>query len=58
MGKFFLYGVIILIIAFTANFFGVVSIPWLDVPFATDKSYYTNGAEKHNEFAKEILEDK
>ncbi|MFP4347398.1 MAG: hypothetical protein ACOC23_03870 [Thermodesulfobacteriota bacterium] len=55
MGKFMLYGVIILIIAFAANFFGFVSIPWLDVPFATEKSYYTHGTDRKNEAAKEIL---
>ncbi len=58
MGKFILYGVILIIIAFGANFFGFVSIPWLDVPFASEKSYYTKGTERHNEAAKEALGEK
>ncbi len=31
--------VVLLIVAFFANFFGVVSIPWLDLPFGLDKQY-------------------
>lgn len=58
MGKFMLYGVIVFIIAFAANFFGFVSIPWLDVPFATEKSYYTRGTERRNEAAREALGEK
>lgn len=32
MGKYVLYAVIALIIAFFANFFGIVDIPFLDLP--------------------------
>ncbi len=53
MGKYILYIVIALIIAFAANFFGFVSIPWLDVPFATESSYYRGGAEKIEKAADE-----
>ncbi len=56
MGKYVLYIVIALIIAFAANFFGIVSIPWLDVPFQTDQSYYTKGMDSHNEAAKKVLD--
>ncbi|MDM8549250.1 hypothetical protein QUF72_04195 [Desulfobacterales bacterium HSG2] len=36
MGKYVLYAVIALIIAFGLNFFNVVEIPWLDVPFSLE----------------------
>jgi hypothetical protein len=55
MGKYILYIVIALIVAFTANFFGIVSIPWLDVPFATDSG--RSGAEKIDKAADEALKD-
>ncbi len=55
MGKYILYIVIALIIAFAANFFGFVRIPWLDVPFATESSYYRGGAEKHQKAADDAL---
>ncbi len=32
MGKYFLYGIIILVVLFGLNFFNVVRIPFLDVP--------------------------
>ncbi len=55
MGKYILYIVIALVIAFAANFFGFVRIPWLDVPFATDTNYYRGGTEKHEKAADEAL---
>ena len=55
MGKYILYIVIALIIAFAANFFGFVRIPWLDVPFATESSYYRGGAEKRQNAADDAL---
>lgn len=57
MGKYFVYIFIALAIAFTANFFGVVRIPWLDVPFATDSGYYRGGAEKIEKAADEASKD-
>lgn len=56
MGKYILYLVIAFIIAFAANFFGVVDIPWLDPPFATDRGYYTEGTDKKNRAVEEIFE--
>ena len=55
MGKYILYIVIALIIAFAANFFGIVRIPWLDIPFATDSSYYRGGAERQEKAADDVL---
>jgi hypothetical protein len=55
MGKYLLYGVIVLTLLFTANFFGIIHISWLDTPFATKKSYYTEGTDKKNDAVKEIF---
>jgi hypothetical protein len=44
MGKYVLYAVIALIIAFTLNFFKIVDIPWLDVPFSMEAKQ--EGADK------------
>lgn len=55
MGKYVLYIVIALIIAFTANFFGVVRIPWLDLPFQSDG--YRSGTERIQKSADDALKD-
>jgi len=44
MGKYVLYAVIALIIAFGLNFFKIVDIPWLDVPFSMEAKQ--EGADK------------
>lgn len=58
MGKFLLYAVIILILAFAANFFGILSIPWLDSPVSTDKTYYTGGRDRMDKAVNEALNTK
>jgi len=57
MGKYILYIAIALVVAFTANFFGIVSIPWLDAPIPKDSTYYRGGAEKIDKAADEALKD-
>ena len=32
MGKYFIYDVIILVALFIFNWFGIVNIPWMDIP--------------------------
>ena len=32
MGKYFIYGVIILVALFILNWFEIVNIPWMDIP--------------------------
>jgi len=44
MGKYVIGAVVALIIAFGLNFFGVVDIPWLDVPFSLEAK--KEGADK------------
>lgn len=53
MGKYVLYAVIALIIAFSLNFFGVVDIPWLDVPFSLEAK--KEGADKTKNAADEAF---
>ncbi len=53
MGKYVLYAVIALIIAFSLNFFKVVEIPWLDVPFSMEAK--KEGSKKIDSAAKEAL---
>lgn len=52
MGKYTLYAVIALIIAFGLNFFGVVEIPWLDVPFSLEAK--KEGAQKMEDAVNEV----
>lgn len=54
MGKFILYLVIAVIIAFAANFFGIISIPWMDPPIKTEKSYYTGGRDRIKDSVNEM----
>lgn len=52
--KFFIFLGVILVAAFFANHFGLVSIPWLDVkPVAT----YGDDAIRSDEAAKKVFED-
>ena len=44
MGKYVIGAVVALIVAFGLNFFHIVDIPWLDVPFSMDAK--REGAEK------------
>lgn len=37
MGKYILYAVIALVIAFGLNFFGVIHVSWLDPPFSMEQ---------------------
>ena len=53
MGKYVLLAVIGLGIAFALNFFNVVDIPWLDVPFSMDAKQ--EGGEKIKKAADEAL---
>lgn len=32
MGKYFIYGVVILVALFILNWFEIVNIPWMDIP--------------------------
>jgi len=57
MGKYILYIVIALIVAFTANFFGIIHVPWLDAPIPKNSSYYRGGSEKIDKAADEALKD-
>ncbi len=57
MGKYVLYITIALIIAFFANFFGFVEIPWLDPPIPTEKSHYTKGSDRMKDAAEDVLKD-
>ncbi|GEM_PF-1426895 len=57
MGKYILYIAIALVVAFTANFFGIVNIPWLDAPIPKDSSYYRGRSEKVDKAADEALKD-
>ncbi len=53
MGKYLIYAVILLILAFGLNFFGVVDIPWLDVPFSLESK--EEGGKKIKRAADEAL---
>ncbi len=53
MGKYIIYGVILLITAFALNFFNIVNIPWLDVPFSLEEK--EKGGKKIQEAADEAL---
>jgi hypothetical protein len=55
MGKYILYIVIAFMIAFAANFFGVVRIPWLDLPFSSDG--YRSGTERIQKTADDAMKD-
>ncbi len=54
--KYFLYIIIIFIIAMTLNYFKVISIPWLDTPFSTEEKAIDS--KKIHDAAKEALGDK
>ena len=54
MGKYFLYAVIALIIAFTANFFEIVHIPWLDLPVDDANTLVNQGRDNTKAVIKEI----
>jgi len=54
MGKYFLYAVIALIIAFTANFFEIVDIPWLDLPVDDANTLVNQGRNNTNAVINEI----
>lgn len=51
MGKYIFYVIFALIVAFTANYFGFIHIPWLDLPVSS--SVYK---EKVETFQKKIDE--
>jgi hypothetical protein len=52
--KFFIFVGALLVAAFFANYFGVISIPWLDVkPVAT----YADDAVRSDEAVKKIFEE-
>ncbi len=53
MGKYVLYAVIALGVAFALNFFQVVNIPWLDVPFSMEAK--EKGGQKIKQAADEAL---
>ena len=53
MGKYIIYAVILLITAFALNFFNIVNIPWLDVPFSLEEK--EKGEKKIQEAADEAL---
>lgn len=57
MGKILLYVVIAFIVAFAANFFGIVSIPWLDPPIKSERSYYTGHSERVKDSVVEMEEN-
>lgn len=54
MGKYVLYAVIALIIAFFANFFGVVDIPFLDLPVDDAGTHVNQGRDKTREMINDI----
>ena len=56
MGKYLLYALIALVIAFGLNFFNVVEIPWLDVPFSMEAKQ--EGAQKVDNALQEATENK
>ncbi len=56
MGKYILYAVIALFIAFGLNFFGVIHVSWLDPPFSMEQK--SEGGKKINDAAKEAAGDK
>ena len=56
MGKYVLYAVIAIIIAFSLNYFGVVEIPWLDPPISVEDA--GEGNKQKHKAAKEALGDK
>ncbi len=53
MGKYVLYLVIALMLAFGLNFFGIVDIPFLDVPFSLEAQ--KEGSEKVDDAAQKAL---
>lgn len=54
MGKYILYAVIALIIAFTANFFGIVHISWLDLPVEDAGTHVNQGRDQTREAIEEL----
>ena len=51
--KIFIFAGVLLIVAFFANYFGVISIPWLDVNSFTT---YGEGAVRSDEAVKKLSE--
>ena len=52
MGKYFIYGVVILVALFILNWFQIVDIPWMDTPnFTETKQKMTT---KSNDAVKQV----
>ncbi len=56
MGKYVLYAVIVLVIAFGLNFFGIIHVSWLDTPFSMEQK--AEGGKKIHDAAQEAAGDK
>lgn len=56
MGKYILYAVIALVIAFGLNFFGIIHVSWLDTPFSMEQK--AEGGKKIHDAAQEAAGDK
>ena len=52
--KMFIFVGVLLIVAFFANYFGLISIPWLDVNSVTT---YSDDAIRSDEVAKKLFEE-
>ena len=52
--KMFIFVGVLLIVAFFANYFGLISIPWLDVNSVTT---YSDDAIRSDEAAKKLFEE-
>ena len=52
--KMFIFVGVLLIVAFFANYFGLISIPWLDV---NSVPTYSDDAKRSDEAAKKLFEE-
>lgn len=57
MGKYIFFAVVALVIAFFANLFGFVDIPWLDPPGYASGSYVNKGRERMREAVDDVFEE-
>jgi len=57
MGKYIFYFFLAIIITFAANYFGIVSIPWLDVSFEEETAVMTHHMDETNQTIQKALED-
>jgi len=57
MGKYIFYLFLAIIIAFAANYFGIISIPWLDVSLDEDAKVMTRHMDETNQTIQKALDD-